>query len=218
LRHQSDFLVGYEEGSRKGQRVALLGPELSDDRVVTIGAPGERINDIEVDDPEIANDQAILKYRSGRFTLVNSRTEIQVNSLTLGDGDQVVLMTGDRIHLGRTVLVFLERRVVDALKNLALEVVEGGQADLGRIFELNKERLMIGRGRNCDVRLADPEISRIHCVLVHRNGRFYVQHRSDTNPTFINGISVLPGAERQVVVGDRIQVSSLSVLKFRFRN
>ncbi len=216
-RHQSDFLVGYEEGSRKGQRVALLGPELSDDRVVTIGAPGERINDIEVDDPEIANDQAILKYRSGRFTLVNSRTEIQVNSLTLGDGDQVVLMTGDRIHLGRTVLVFLERRVVEALKNLALEVVEGGQADLGRVFELNKERLMIGRGRNCDIRLADPEISRVHCVLVHRNGRFYVQHRSDTNPTFINGISMLPGAERQVVVGDRIQVSSLSVLQFRSR-
>ncbi len=216
-RHQSDFVVGYEEGSRKGQRVALLGPELSDDRVVTIGSPGQRINDIEVDDPEIANDQAILKYRSGRFTLVNSRSEIQVNSLTLGDGDQVVLMTGDRIHLGRTVLIFLERRVVEALRNLALEVVEGIQADLHRVFDLNKERLMIGRGRNCDIRLADPEISRVHCVLVHRNGRFFVQHRSETNPTFVNGISMLPGAERQVVVGDRIQVSSQSVLQFRSR-
>lgn len=217
-RHHSDFVVGYLEGSRKGQKVDLLGSEFSEDRVVTIGSPGQRFNDIEVDETEIANDQAVLRYRSGRFTLVNFRSEIQVNSLALGEGDEVVLMTGDRIHLGNTVLIFLERRVVEALRNLHLEIVEGVQADLGKSYDLNKERLMIGRGRNCDIRLADPEVSRVHCVLVLRNNRFYVQHRSETNPTFVNGISLLPGAERQVVVGDRIQVSSNTVLQFRTRN
>lgn len=217
-RHHSDFVVGYLEGSRKGQKVDLLGSEFSEDRVVTIGSPGQRFNDIEVDETEIANDQAVLRYRSGRFTLVNFRSEIQVNSLALGEGDEVVLMTGDRIHLGNTVLIFLERRVVEALRNLHLEIVEGVQADLGKSYDLNKERLMIGRGRNCDIRLADPEVSRVHCVLVLRNNRFYVQHRSETNPTFVNGISLLPGAERQVVVGDRIQVSSNTVLQFRTRS
>ena len=217
-RHHSDFVVGYLEGSRKGQKVDLLGSEFSEDRVVTIGSPGQRFNDIEVDETEISNDQAVLRYRSGRFTLVNFRSEIQVNSLALGEGDEVVLMTGDRIHLGNTVLIFLERRVVEALRNLHLEILEGVQADLGKSFDLNKERLMIGRGRNCDIRLADPEISRVHCVLVLRNNRFFVQHRSETNPTFVNGISLLPGAERQVVVGDRIQVSSQTVLQFRTRS
>lgn len=217
-RHHSDFVVGYLEGSRKGQKVDLLGSEFSEDRVVTIGSPGQRFNDIEVDEAEISNDQAVLRYRSGRFTLVNFRSEIQVNSLALGEGDEVVLMTGDRIHLGSTVLIFLERRVVEALRNLHLEILEGVQADLGKSFDLNKERLMIGRGRNCDIRLADPEVSRVHCVLVLRNNRFFVQHRSETNPTFVNGISLLPGAERQVVVGDRIQVSSQTVLQFRTRS
>jgi len=217
-RHHSDFVVGYLEGSRKGQKVDLLSSEFSEDRVVTIGSPGQRFNDIEVDEAEMSNDQAVMRYRSGRFTLVNFRSEIQVNSLALGEGDEVVLMTGDRIHLGNTVLIFLERRVVEALRNLHLEILEGVQADLGKSFDLNKERLMIGRGRNCDIRLADPEISRVHCVLVLRNNRFFVQHRSETNPTFVNGISLLPGAERQVVVGDRIQVSSQTVLQFRTRS
>ena len=217
-RHHADFVVGYLEGSRKGQKVDLLGSEFSEDRVLTIGSPGQRFNDIEVDDAEISNDQAIMRYRSGRFTLVNNRSEIQVNSLALGEGDEVVLMTGDRIHLGDTVLLFLERRVVEALRNLRMEVLEGVRADMGKTFDLNKERLMIGRGRNCDIRLADPEVSRVHCVLVLRNNRFFVQHRSETNPTFVNGISLLPGAERQVVVGDRIQVSSQTVLQFLTRS
>lgn len=216
-KYRSDFVLGFLEGSRKGQKIALLSAEMSDDRVVTIGSPGGRINDIEVDEPEIANDQALLRYRAGRFTLANFRSEIQVNSLTLGEGDQVVLMTGDRIQLGRTGLIFLERRVVEALRNYRLEIIEGVPADLGKLYELNKERLMIGRGRSCDIRLADPEVSRVHCVLVHRSERFYVQHRSDTNPTFVNGISLLPGAERQVGPGDRIQVSSHSVLQLRPR-
>lgn len=217
-RYKSDFVIGYLEGSRKGQKIALLASELHDDRLVTIGSPGERVNDIEVDEPEVAHDQAVLRYRSGRFTLVNARGEIQVNSLSLGDGDQVVLMTGDRIQLGRTTLIFLERRVVETLRQYRLEIVEGVEADLGKVHELSKERLMIGRGRSCDIRLADMEVSRVHCVLVHRNNRFYVQHRSDTNPTFVNGISLLPGAERLVNPGDRIQVSSHSVLLFRPRD
>ena len=216
-KHRSDFVVGYLEGSRKGQKVALLASELSDERAITIGSPGTRVNDIEVDEADIANDHALLRYRGGRFTLVNFRSEIQVNNLTLGEGDQVVLMTGDRIQLGSTVLLFLERRVVEALRSFRLEVVDGVPADLGKVHELNKERLIIGRGRSCDIRLADPEVSRVHCVLVHRNERFYVQHRSETNPTFVNGISLLPGAERQVVPGDRIQVSSHSVLQLRTR-
>lgn len=217
-RYKSDFVIGYLEGSRRGQKIALLASELHDDRLVMIGSPGDRVNDIEVDEADVANDQAVLRYRGGRFTLVNTRGEIQVNSLSLGDGDQVVLMTGDRIQLGRTTLIFLERRVVETLRQYRLEIVEGVEADLGKVHELTKERLMIGRGRSCDIRLADMEVSRVHCVLVHRNGRFYVQHRSDTNPTFVNGISLLPGAERLVNPGDRIQVSSHSVLLFRPRD
>ncbi|HXE73365.1 MAG TPA: FHA domain-containing protein, partial [Candidatus Nitrosotenuis sp.] len=216
---RSDYVFGFLEGKHKGSKISLLASELSDDRIITLGSPGERLNDIEVEDPRVANDQAFLRFRGGRFTLVNQRADnvVFVNNLALKEGDQVVLMTGDRLEIGDTVLVFMERRVVDILQCYDLEVLNGVGNDVGRTFELTKERMLVGRGRNCDVRLSDLEISRVHAVLVHRDGRFYVQHRSETNPTFVNGISLLPGAERMITPDDRIQLSSHTVLRFRQR-
>lgn len=211
--YRSDYVIVYQAGNRKGQKVALLASEINDERAITIGTPGTRINDIEVDEPTIANDQAVLRYGNGRFSIINFRSDILVNKAPITEGEQVILMTGDQIQLGNTVLVFLERRSVEILRAYCLEVVDGIESDLHKRFNLKRERMTIGRDRGSNIKLADQEVSRNHCALVLRGDKFYIQHRSDTNPTFINGISVLPGAERQVSITDRIQVSSRTVLQ-----
>lgn len=217
--HRCDYVFGILRGKHRGQRIALLASELRDGREITLGSPGERLNDIEVEDSEVANDQAVLRYREGTFHLVNQRGEgrVFVNGSPLKEGMSVVLQTGDQIEAGDTVFVFLERRVIESLRRFYLEVVSGVKSDEAKIFELRKQRLTIGRGANCDLRLEDPEVSRLHAVLVHRKGRYYLQHRSETNPTFVNGISLLPGTERMLTPEDRIQLSSNTILEFKKR-
>jgi pSer/pThr/pTyr-binding forkhead associated (FHA) protein len=118
------------------------------------------------------------------------------------------------ITLGATQIRFLERDVVKVLSQHGLLAESGVTSDQDRIFGLNRQRLMIGRGKGCDVRLADLEVSRVHLGLAYSEGRFSVQHRSETNPTFLNGLSLLPGTVRTLKVGDRIRLSSLTVLRF----
>jgi FHA domain-containing protein len=54
-------------------------------------------------------------------------------------------------------------------------------------YPLERGRLVIGRSRECDVRLADPNVSRKHAE-VHREGsNFYVVDLDSTNGTEVNG-------------------------------
>ena len=212
-RYECDYAIDYVSGSRRGQRIALLASELGDERTFTIGSRGERVNDIEVDEPTIANDQALLRYGNGRFTLINFQEDIKINKRIVTCGEQVNLMTGDEIALGNTTLVFSERCVSEALAEYSIDVVEGTETDLGKSFPLTKQRSSVGRDRNSDIPLTDQEISRHHCTLIFRAGKFFLQHRSDTNPTFINGVSVPAGGERQITTEDKIQISSRTVLQ-----
>jgi|GEM_PF-5792234 pSer/pThr/pTyr-binding forkhead associated (FHA) protein len=45
----------------------------------------------------------------------------------------------------------------------------------------------IGRDEACDVVLADTTVSRLHAVIVIRDGMPVLRHISRTNPTYVNG-------------------------------
>lgn len=136
-----------------------------------------------------------------------------INRSPMKTGDRVVLMTGDVITLGSTKIRFLEREVVDTLSRYGLQAESGVTSDQDRIFPLTRQRLLVGRGKACDVRLSDLEVSRVHLGFAYSEGQFSVQHRSETNPTFLNGLSLLQGTVRKVKEGDRIRLSSLTVLR-----
>lgn len=215
-RFRADFVFDYLKGVRRGSQISLVAAEMTEDRIINIGIPGERLNDIEVGGPNVINAQAQLKFRSGRFSLLNQGPPdvVFINRVPMKTGDQVVLVTGDLIETGDTQVRFLERRVVETLSSYLVEVESGVDADQGKQFHFTKQRVLIGRGKNCDIHLNDLEVSRLHAALAYRDGRFYLQHRSDTNPTFVNGMSVLPGSERMITPDDRIRLSSLTVLRF----
>lgn len=212
-RDNSDFVFDFISGPNRGRQIALHGNELQDDRTITLGSGGPDPCDIPLDGP---NYMATLRHRSRRFALLNQGPDdsVQVNRVPLKRGDQVVLMTGDRIDIGETCFRFLERGVVEILQGFQVVVESGVDEDQDKVFPFSKQRLLIGRGKNCDVRLTDLEVSRIHIALVHRDGKFFVQHRSETNPTFLNGMSLLQGGERVIQPGDRVRLSSLTLLQF----
>jgi serine/threonine-protein kinase len=81
-----------------------------------------------------------------------------------------------------------------------LEIGRDGEA--GRLVEWAGERpLVIGRGRDVDVPLADPRLSRRHCQLELANGVVTVADLHSANGTFQNGVQI----ERSVLqLGDTI--------------
>ena len=94
----------------------------------------------------------------------------------------------------------------------ALLVMSGGSA--GQVFRLERDRTVIGRGREADVSIRDQGVSRLHlAILRERSGTCFVEDLESTNGTLVNGNKV---DRAQLAQGDRIQVGPEVVLQFRF--
>lgn len=211
-----DFMFEFLAGPMRGCVVTMNRADLARPRRYNAGTMGSRHNDVALEGADIPNEAFHLVGEEGRFSLCNESPTgaLIINRSPLKTGDRLVLMTGDVITLGNTQVRFLERDVVKVLAQHGLLAESGVTSDQDRIFGLSRQRMMIGRGKGCDVRLADLEVSRVHLGLAYSEGRFSVQHRSETNPTFLNGLSLMPGTVRTLKVGDRIRLSSLTVLRF----
>lgn len=211
-----DFLFEFTAGPLRGCQVSVQRADIARPRRYNAGAMGARHNEVSLEGGDIPNEAFHLVGEDGRFSLCNESPTgvLMVNRSPLKTGDRLVLMTGDTIVIGATQIRFLERETVTVLAQHGLLAESGVTSDQDRIFPLNRQRLLIGRGKGCEVRLADLEVSRVHLGLAYSEGRFSVQHRSETNPTFLNGLSLMPGTVRSLKVGDRIRLSSLTVLRF----
>ncbi len=211
-----DFLFEFTAGPLRGCQVSVQRADIARPRRYNAGAMGARHNEVSLEGGDIPNEAFHLVGEDGRFSLCNESPTglLMVNRSPLKTGDRLVLMTGDTIVIGTTQIRFLERETVTVLAQHGLLAESGVTSDQDRIFPLNRQRLLIGRGKGCEVRLADLEVSRVHLGLAYSEGRFSVQHRSETNPTFLNGLSLMPGTVRSLKVGDRIRLSSLTVLRF----
>ena len=73
---------------------------------------------------------------------------------------------------------------------------------------LDRDWLVIGRGRGADVVLAEVTISRAHAAIGFDDGRFFVQDLASTNGTLVNGSR----AERQQLKdGDELRMGRLII-------
>ena len=81
-------------------------------------------------------------------------------------------------------------------------VPQGG----GDSIPLSREVLVIGRRDSCDIRMAFPNVSGMHCELTFRDGYWSVRDLNSTNGIKVNGERVLkkllhPGDE--LMIGKR---------------
>ncbi|WP_428261978.1 FHA domain-containing protein [Haliangium sp.] len=60
-----------------------------------------------------------------------------------------------------------------------------------RCGEVRKSCLVIGRDRRCDIQLADPSVSMLHCHVYWRDdGAYSIEDAQSTNGLFVNDIKV----------------------------
>ena len=78
----------------------------------------------------------------------------------------------------------------------------------GLELPLDRDWLVIGRGRGADLVIHEPTISRAHAAVGFREGSFFVQDLGSTNGTFVNGTR----RERAPLSdGDEIQMGRLQL-------
>jgi diguanylate cyclase (GGDEF)-like protein len=114
---------------------------------------------------------------------------------------------------GRTTDAAIEipAKFRSSTKNRALlRIVDGFNA--GQVFALDERETIIGRGRDCHVRLEDSGVSRRHTRVVHdQDGQYFVEDLGSLNGTFV---SSQRATRHKLVNGDRIQIGPNVALSF----
>lgn len=99
-------------------------------------------------------------------------------------------------------------------KAVSLAMPTGGSIQIqsgfyeGLDVVLDRDWLVIGRGRGADIVLAEATISRAHAAIGFDQGAFFVQDLGSTNGTLVNGAR----AERQALKnGDEVRMGRLII-------
>ena len=91
--------------------------------------------------------------------------------------------------------------------------VEEGK-EPGRVYEVRKEALSIGRSRESDIFLEDLAVSRLHASIVNMgNGNYALKDEGSANGSKVNGQLVSKNQTYPLQEGDRIQLGQ-TVLVF----
>ena len=94
--------------------------------------------------------------------------------------------------------------------------VEEGK-EPGRIYEVRKESLSIGRSRESDIFLEDLAVSRLHASIINTgSGNYILKDEGSANGTKVNGQLVSPKQTYPLQEGDKIQLGQ-TVLVFARR-
>jgi pSer/pThr/pTyr-binding forkhead associated (FHA) protein len=87
-------------------------------------------------------------------------------------------------------------------------VVASGKS-AGRSISIKRNKLLIGRAEECDVRPLSEEVSRRHCAVIVGPADVWVEDLGSRNGTFVNGDRI--EAKTKVSDGDMIRVGSLEL-------
>jgi pSer/pThr/pTyr-binding forkhead associated (FHA) protein len=99
---------------------------------------------------------------------------------------------------------------------LGIVRVEEGK-EPGRVYEIRKETLSIGRSRDSDIFLEDLAVSRLHASILNMgNGNYALKDEGSANGTKINGQLLNKYQTQPLQDGDRIQLGQ-TVLVFARR-
>ena len=90
-------------------------------------------------------------------------------------------------------------------------VVRSGSSEPARLTFDGTQRIVLGRGSGCDVRLPDPSVSLRHASLRAQGADFVVMDEGSVNGTFVGGVRVASRTSRLVRPGDLIRLGRVWV-------
>lgn len=91
---------------------------------------------------------------------------------------------------------------------IAKLIVASGKS-AGRSIAIKRNRLLIGRAEDCDVRPLSEDVSRRHCEVIVGPAEVWVADLGSRNGTFVNGERI--SEKTKVVDGDIIRVGALEL-------
>ena len=91
---------------------------------------------------------------------------------------------------------------------IAKLIVASGKS-AGRSIAIKRDRLVIGRAEECDVRPLSEDVSRRHCEVIVGPAEVWVADLGSRNGTFVNGQRI--GEKTKVVDGDIVRVGALEL-------
>ena len=78
----------------------------------------------------------------------------------------------------------------------------------GLEMPVDRDWMVIGRGRGADIVIAEPTMSRAHAAIGFDGARFFVQDLGSTNGTRVNGSREQKAALKD---GDEVQLGKLAI-------
>lgn len=79
----------------------------------------------------------------------------------------------------------------------------------GRAISMKRDKLLIGRAEDCDLRPLSEEVSRRHCAITKKDDALWVEDLRSRNGTFVNGLKLTE--PKQLADGDLVRVGSLEL-------
>src|SRR5436190_18970866 len=89
-------------------------------------------------------------------------------------------------------------------------IVVEGQAK-GTSYPLNENEMTIGRARECQIRLPEADVSRLHLKVVRQADGWMLLDAGSKHGVHVNGEN---SPQRLLKTGDKIRVGGTCVLKF----
>lgn len=77
----------------------------------------------------------------------------------------------------------------------------------GKKLKLPDRDITVGRDLECDIRVSDSDVSRMHCQIKIRDGKLFVDDLKSRNGTFINDIAI--EAETPLQPGDLLRIGPM---------
>ena len=88
--------------------------------------------------------------------------------------------------------------------------------NVGEMYKVAGEQMVIGRGQNAEIQIIDEGISRRHARVFVNGQSVLIEDCGSTNGTFLNGQKL--GGREVLKDGDKIQVGSTTILKFTYHD
>jgi predicted component of type VI protein secretion system len=88
--------------------------------------------------------------------------------------------------------------------------------DPSKVVELTGRAVTMGRGAECEVRIADDRVSTRHCRLMALDGGWTIEDLKSTNRTFVNG-ELVGERPRWLAPGDIVRLGALDATLFEAR-
>jgi pSer/pThr/pTyr-binding forkhead associated (FHA) protein len=96
------------------------------------------------------------------------------------------------------------------IKQAKLIVKAGGEVN--KTYDLDQEKLVIGRDPKCEIVFSDIEVSRNHVEIIQAEDSFQIKDLDSTNGTFLNGRKIKKPVDLNN--GDLISIGKNYVLEF----